>query len=59
MSEEEVMPGIIIKRYIDDAVLYEASTAGTVKQAVEEAARAGADLVGAKLARHPQRILGA
>ena len=42
-------PGIIIKRYIDDAVLYEAPTAKTVKQAVEEAVRAGANLYGANL----------
>ena len=42
-------PGIIIKRYIDDAVLYEAPTAKTVKQAVEEAVRAGANLGGANL----------
>ena len=49
MSEEEVMPGIIIKRYIDDAVLYDAPTAETVKQAVEEAVRARANLYGANL----------
>ncbi len=43
------MPGVIIKRYYDDKVLYEASEAETVTQALEAAVLSRANLDGANL----------
>lgn len=45
------MPGITIRRYLDDKVLYEAPQAETVKEAVEQAVADRANLSGANLVR--------
>ena len=43
------MSGIIIKRHFDDAVLFEADDAGSMKGALEAAVNVGANLRGANL----------